>query len=83
MKSGLMLGVNPNAERQKEDFYATHPNALKVFLTMITKHVKKYKAEWNRKWREAHKEEYRKYNREYQRKRRAKMKVVKLNPSTA
>ena len=35
MKSGLMLGVNPNAERQKEDFYATHPNALKVFLKKL------------------------------------------------
>ena len=35
MKSGLMLGVNTNAERQKEDFYATEPNALKLFLDKI------------------------------------------------
>ncbi len=25
MKSALMLGVNPNTVRQKEDFYATEP----------------------------------------------------------
>jgi len=35
MKSGLMLGVNPNAERQKEDFYATSPQALKIFLEKL------------------------------------------------
>jgi alpha-glucosidase (family GH31 glycosyl hydrolase) len=35
MKSALMLGVNPNAERQKEDFYATDPKALKLFLDRI------------------------------------------------
>jgi hypothetical protein len=35
MKSGLMLGVNPNAKRQKEDFYATHPKALSLFLEKI------------------------------------------------
>lgn len=35
MKSGLMLGVNPNAERQAEDFYATEPKALKVFLDKL------------------------------------------------
>jgi hypothetical protein len=35
MKSGLMLGVNPNAKRQEEDFYATHPSALKLFLDKI------------------------------------------------
>jgi len=35
MKSGLMLGVNPNAERQPEDFYATSPSALILFLDKI------------------------------------------------
>ena len=35
MKSGLMLGVNPSAERQKEDFYATNPNALEIFLDKL------------------------------------------------
>lgn len=32
MKAGLMLGVNPSATRQKEDFYATNPKALELFL---------------------------------------------------
>jgi len=32
MKSGLMLGVNPNAKREENDFYATNPTALKLFL---------------------------------------------------
>lgn len=32
MKSGLMLGVNPNSEREENDFYATNPKALKLFL---------------------------------------------------
>ena len=35
MKSGLMLGVNPNTERQQDDFYATDPNALKLFLDVF------------------------------------------------
>lgn len=35
MKSALMLGVNPNSERQKEDFYATDPNALVLFLEKL------------------------------------------------
>lgn len=35
MKSGLMLGVNPNAERQQEDFYATEPKALEVLLEQL------------------------------------------------
>lgn len=30
-----MLGVNPSAERQKEDFYATNPNALEIFLDKL------------------------------------------------
>lgn len=30
-----MLGVNPNAERQKEDFYATEPKALEIFLDKL------------------------------------------------
>jgi hypothetical protein len=32
MKSGLMLGVNPKAEREENDFYATNPKALGLFL---------------------------------------------------
>lgn len=35
MKSGLMLGVNPNTERQKEDFYATEPKALELFIKKL------------------------------------------------
>jgi len=35
MKSGLMLGVNPKTIRQNEDFYATNPKALKLFLDKI------------------------------------------------
>ena len=30
-----MLGVNPSAERQKEDFYATDPKALKIFIEKL------------------------------------------------
>ena len=37
MKSGLMLGVNPNAIRQTEDFYATDPNALRLFINRFGK----------------------------------------------
>jgi hypothetical protein len=37
MKSGLMLGVNPKAERQAEDFYATDPKALELFLERLNK----------------------------------------------
>jgi len=32
MKAGLMLGVNHNAEREENDFYATSPKALQLFL---------------------------------------------------
>lgn len=28
----LLLGVNPKAERQTEDFYATEPKALEIFI---------------------------------------------------
>jgi len=35
MKSGLMLGVNPNTQRQEEDFYATEPSALVLFLEKL------------------------------------------------
>jgi len=35
MKSSLMLGVNPNTERHKEDFYATNPKALEIFLDKL------------------------------------------------
>jgi hypothetical protein len=37
MKSALMIGFNPSAERQSEDFYATNPKALELFLERITK----------------------------------------------
>lgn len=30
-----MLGVNPNAEREENDFYATNPKALKLFLDIF------------------------------------------------
>jgi len=43
MKSGLMLGVNPKTKRQKNDFYATDPNALKLFLNKISKDKLKLK----------------------------------------
>ena len=36
MKAGLMLGVNPNAKRQEEDFYATNPKALELFLDKLS-----------------------------------------------
>ena len=32
MKSNLRMGVNPNILRQAEDFYATDPKALEIFL---------------------------------------------------
>lgn len=35
MKSGLMLGVNPETIRQSEDFYATNPKALILFLDRL------------------------------------------------
>jgi len=35
MKSGLMLGINPKAEREKNDFYATSPIALILFLNKL------------------------------------------------
>ena len=35
MKSGLMLGVNPNAIRQENDFYATEPKALELFIKQL------------------------------------------------
>ncbi len=35
MKSSLMLGVNPNVIRQEEDFYATEPSALILFLERL------------------------------------------------
>ena len=37
MKSGLMLGVNNNTERHQEDFYATNPKALEIFLDKLQK----------------------------------------------
>lgn len=35
MKSGLMLGVNPNAKREKNDFYATEPKSIKLALPYL------------------------------------------------
>ena len=35
MKSALMLGVNPSAERQENDYYATNPTALSLFLDKL------------------------------------------------
>lgn len=32
MKSALMLGVNPNATREENDFYATNPHAMEIAL---------------------------------------------------
>ena len=32
-----MLGVNPMADRQQDDFYATEPRALEVFLAQLEK----------------------------------------------
>lgn len=37
MKSGLMLGVNPNAEREENDYYATHPSAVEIALPLFEK----------------------------------------------
>ena len=37
MKSGLMLGVNPNAIREKNDFYATNPHALEIAMPFFNK----------------------------------------------
>jgi len=37
MKAGLMLGVNPNSKREDNDFYATNPKALKLFLQSLKK----------------------------------------------
>lgn len=31
MKAGLMLVVNPNAEREENDFYATDPYVIDIF----------------------------------------------------
>ena len=35
MKSALMLGVNPNAIREKNDFYATNPRALEIAMPVF------------------------------------------------
>ncbi len=32
MKAGLMLGVNPNTEREENDFYATEPKAMELAI---------------------------------------------------
>lgn len=35
MKSALMLGVNPKAEREENDFYATNPKAMELALPQL------------------------------------------------
>ena len=35
MKSGLMLGVNPNSIREENDFYATHPHAMEIAIPIL------------------------------------------------
>lgn len=35
MKSALMLGVNPDAVREENDFYATNPKAMEVALPFM------------------------------------------------
>lgn len=35
MKSALVLGVNPNAIREKNDFYATNPHALEIAMPIF------------------------------------------------
>lgn len=37
MKSALMLGVNSNAIREKNDFYATNPHAMEIALPLLEK----------------------------------------------
>ena len=37
MKAGLMLGVNPNAKREDNDFYATNPKAMELALPFLEK----------------------------------------------
>lgn len=37
MKSALQLGVNPNAKREENDYYATHPSAIEIALPMLRK----------------------------------------------
>lgn len=37
MKAGLMLGVNPNAKRQEEDFYATDPYVINRSIEFFNK----------------------------------------------
>ena len=34
MKAALMLGVNPNAEREINDFYATGPKAMEIAIPL-------------------------------------------------
>ena len=46
MKAGLMLGVNPESKREDNDFYATHPSALEVFLDRIEGEVVLNKNIW-------------------------------------
>lgn len=35
MKAGLMLGVNPNAIREENDYYATNPHAMEIALPFL------------------------------------------------
>lgn len=45
MKSALMLGVNPNFEREANDFYATDPKAIETAMP-IFKELGLYKDVW-------------------------------------
>lgn len=46
MKSALMLGVNPNAIREENDYYATHPHAIEIMLDKF-KEIGLNKNVWN------------------------------------
>ena len=35
MKAALMLGVNPNAKREENDYYATNPHAMEIALPYL------------------------------------------------
>lgn len=37
MKAALMLGVNPKAKREENDFYATNPKAIEIALPYLVK----------------------------------------------
>ena len=39
MKAGLMLGVNPKAKREENDFYATDPFAIDAIVNALDKYL--------------------------------------------